>query len=490
MNKKEILSIIFFTALILGESVNTLIAQNNNVGIGTTNPAPSALLDIDASPLNNKGLLMPRLTAIQRLAIPTPSNSLLVFDTDSACFFYWDAVASSWKSLCNTGATGTIGITGVTGDNGTMGATGMIGSTGSPGSAGNTGGTGLIGSSGTTGASGIIGSTGSSGSAGNTGETGSIGSSGTTGASGSLGVTGFTGAIGFTGNTGSTGITGLIGFTGATGNDLGTHWTITGNANTIAGTNFLGTTDAVDLAIFTNNTEKIRITSSGIVGIGNASPSSSALVDITTTNKGFAMPRLTTAQRLAISVPIDGLQVYDTNLKGFYFFNGTNWNCVTTPAGTVDYFANSTSPVGYLECNGQAVSRTQYPELFTAIGIVYGAGNGTTTFNVPDLRGEFIRGADNGKGIDAGRVIGTGQAGTLIVGDFDPTPTPGSLYSASGTYQNLYGADPFDASSYSPATTQAAFATSSVVAATAASLPGYFGITRPRNVALLPCIKY
>lgn len=460
MNKKGIVSLFFFTALFLGESVNTLIAQNNNVGIGTTTPAPSALLDIDASPLNNKGMLMPRLTAIQRLAIPTPSNSLLVFDTDSACFFYWDAVASSWKSLCNTGATGTVGFTGVTGNNGTTGATGMIGSTGS------------------------------SGSAGSTGETGSIGSSGTTGASGSIGVTGFTGAIGFTGNTGSTGITGLIGFTGATGNDLGTHWTITGNANTIAGTNFLGTTDAVDLAIFTNNTEKIRITSSGIVGIGNASPSSSALVDMTTTNKGFAMPRLTTTQRLAISVPIDGLQVYDTNLKGFYFFNGTNWNCVTTPAGTVDYFANSTSPVGYLECNGQAVSRTQYPELFTAISIVYGAGNGTTTFNVPDLRGEFIRGADNGKGIDAGRVIGTGQPGTLIVGDFDPTPTPGSLYSASGSYQNLYGADPFDASSYSPTTTQAAYATSSVVAATAASLPGYFGITRPRNVALLPCIKY
>lgn len=460
MNKKEILPLIFFAALFLGESVNTIIAQNNNVGIGTITPAPSALLDIDASPLNNKGMLVPRLSAIQRLAIPSPSNSLLVFDTDSACFFYWNAIASSWKSLCNTGATGTIGSTGVTGNNGTTGATGMIGSTGS------------------------------SGSAGGTGATGSIGSSGTTGSSGSTGVTGFTGAIGFTGNTGSTGITGLIGFTGATGNDLGTHWTINGNANTIAGTNFLGTTDAVDLAIFTNNTEKIRITSSGVVGIGIASPNSSALVDMTTTNKGFAMPRLTTAQRLAIITPLDGLQVYDTDLKGFYFFNGTNWNCVTTPAGTVDYFANSTSPVGYLECNGQAVSRTQYPELFTAIGILYGPGDGTTTFNVPDLRGEFIRGADNGKGIDPGRVIGTGQPGTLIVGDFDPTPTPGSLYSASGSYQNLYGADPFDATIYSPTTTQAAYATSSIVAATAASLPGYFGITRPRNVALLPCIKY
>ena len=460
MNKKGILSLIFFAILFFGESGNTLFAQNNNVGIGTITPAPSALLDIDASPLNNKGMLVPRLSAIQRLAIPAPSNSLLVFDTDSACFFYWNAIVSSWKSLCNTGATGIIGSTGVTGNNGTTGATGMIGSTGSYGSTGSTG------------------------------ATGSTGNIGTTGSSGSTGVTGFTGAIGYPGNTGSTGITGLVGVTGSTGTDLGTHWTINGNANTIAGTNFIGTNDAVDLAIFTNNTEKIRITSSGNVGIGTTSPNSSALVDMTSANKGFAMPRLTTAQRLAIITPLDGLQVYDTDLKGFYFFNGTNWNCVTTPAGTVDYFANSTSPVGYLECNGQAVSRTQYPELFTAVGILYGPGDGTTTFNVPDLRGEFIRGADNGKGIDPGRLLGTAQPGTLIVGDFDSSPTPGALYSASGTYQNLYGADPFDAISYSSATTQAAYGMVSNAAYTAASLPGYFGITRLRNVALLPCIKY
>ena len=427
MNKKGIVSLFFFAALFSGGFNNALWGQTNNVGIGTLAPAPSALLDIDASPSNNKGMLVPRLTASQRLAIPSPSNSLLVFDTDSACFFYWNAITSNWKSLCNTGLAGPLGAAGTTGVTGVSGATGA------------TGGTGL------------------------------------------------TGAIGLTGITGSTGIAGS---TGATGVDLGTHWTINGNANTIAGTNFVGTTDAVDLAIFTNNTEQMRITSSGNVGIGIATPNSSALVDITSTNKGFAMPRLTTLQRLAIAGPIDGLQVYDTNLKGFYYFNGVNWNCVTTPAGTVDYFANSTAPGGYLECNGQAVSRTQYPELYTAIAVLYGPGDGTTTFNVPDLRGEFIRGADNGKGTDPGRVVGGNQAGTLIVGDFDGSPTPGSLYSPSGTYQNLYGADPFDATVYSTASTRAVYAVSTNVAITAASLPGYIGATRPRNIALMPCIKY
>ncbi len=463
MNKKVIVLVCFFTTLLVIELENTLLAQNNNVGIGTLTPAPSALLDIDAGPSNNKGMLVPRLSALQRLAIPSPSNSLLVFDTDSACFFYWNGVTSSWKSLCNTGVTGSIGATGITGLTGFNGATGIVG---------------------TTGFTGIVGSTGSAGSAGIIGSTGATGLNGATGITGS---TGLNGVVGFTGNTGAIGITGL---TGPTGSDLGTHWTINGNAGTIAGVNFIGTTDAADLAAFTNNSEKVRITTAGNVGFGTASPNSSALIDMTTTNKGFAMPRLTTSQRLAISSPIDGLQVYDTDLKGFYYYNGTNWNCVTTPAGTVDYFANTTAPVGYLECNGQAVNRTQYPELYSAIGVLYGPGNGTTTFNLPDLRGEFIRGADNGKGTDPGRVLGANQAGTLIVGDFDPTATPGSLYATSGSYQNLYGADPFDAVAYSSASTQAAFSIANIATVNAASLLGYIGITRPRNVALMPCIKY
>ena len=82
-------------------------------------------------------------------------------------------------------------------------------------------------------------------------------------------------------------------------------------------------------------------------------------------------------------------------------------------AGDIKMRANSTVPTGWLECNGAAVSRTTYAVLFAAIGTTYGVGDGATTFNLPDLRGEFVRGWDNGRGIDAGRSIGSQQTDEL-----------------------------------------------------------------------------
>ena len=79
------------------------------------------------------------------------------------------------------------------------------------------------------------------------------------------------------------------------------------------------------------------------------------------------------------------------------------------PVGSIFCRAFSVVPAGYLECNGAAVSRTTYSALFALIGEYYGAGNGSTTFNLPDLRGEFIRGFDNGRGVDSGRSLGTLQ---------------------------------------------------------------------------------
>ena len=80
------------------------------------------------------------------------------------------------------------------------------------------------------------------------------------------------------------------------------------------------------------------------------------------------------------------------------------------PSGSVFCMAVATVPSGYLECNGAAVSRTTYSALFAIIGTAYGAGNGSSTFNIPDLRGEFVRGFDNGKGTDSGRSIATSQS--------------------------------------------------------------------------------
>lgn len=91
------------------------------------------------------------------------------------------------------------------------------------------------------------------------------------------------------------------------------------------------------------------------------------------------------------------------------------------PPGTVTPFAGATAPDGWLICNGQALSSATYPELFAVLGMTYGNGssgiNGGAgkNFNVPDLRGEFVRGLDEGRGIDSGRAIGTVQGGSAKV---------------------------------------------------------------------------
>jgi microcystin-dependent protein len=77
------------------------------------------------------------------------------------------------------------------------------------------------------------------------------------------------------------------------------------------------------------------------------------------------------------------------------------------PAGAVTAYAGASVPPGYLECNGQAVSRATYPDLFTVIGTIYGAGDASTTFNVPDMRDEFIRGKS------AARAVGSKQAASF-----------------------------------------------------------------------------
>ena len=80
------------------------------------------------------------------------------------------------------------------------------------------------------------------------------------------------------------------------------------------------------------------------------------------------------------------------------------------PTGSVHLMASTTAPSGYLKCNGAAVSRTTYADLFAEIGTAFGAGDGSSTFNVPDLRGEFVRGWDDARGIDSGRNFGTAQS--------------------------------------------------------------------------------
>ena len=83
----------------------------------------------------------------------------------------------------------------------------------------------------------------------------------------------------------------------------------------------------------------------------------------------------------------------------------------TTPVGElVMWTMDGALPDYLIDANGQNISRTAYPELFAKWGTRYGAGNGSTTFGVPDWRGEFPRFWDNGRGVDVGRALGSAQA--------------------------------------------------------------------------------
>lgn len=77
------------------------------------------------------------------------------------------------------------------------------------------------------------------------------------------------------------------------------------------------------------------------------------------------------------------------------------------PTGVIFPFTSSTIPAGWLLCNGAAVLRSLYYQLFDVIGTTYGAGDGTTTFNLPDLRGRVIAGRDNMGGTAANNLTET-----------------------------------------------------------------------------------
>ena len=141
--------------------------------------------------------------------------------------------------------------------------------------------------------------------------------------------------------------------------------------------------------------------------------------------------------------------------------------------GLVAYFAMSTAPTGWVKANGSALSRTTYADLFSAIGTTYGSGDGSTTFNVPDLRGEFLRGWDDSRGIDSGRTFGSSQAD-----DFEShTHQTSTYHSIVGWSGNSPGHVMSNDLNYS-----------SNGAQTSGSTGG--SETRPRNIALLACIKY
>jgi len=88
---------------------------------------------------------------------------------------------------------------------------------------------------------------------------------------------------------------------------------------------------------------------------------------------------------------------------------GANSSSDNVPVGAILPMAAPSLPAGFLECNGATLKRAEYPALFSLIGTTYGAGDSTTTFTIPDLRGAFVRGWDNGRTIDNARAFANTQ---------------------------------------------------------------------------------
>lgn len=132
--------------------------------------------------------------------------------------------------------------------------------------------------------------------------------------------------------------------------------------------------------------------------------------------------------------------------------------------GFISFYCKATPPDGWLVCDGSAVSRTDYEDLFLCIGTNFGVGDGKTTFNLPDLRGEFIRGWNSSlSGYDANREFGSKQEATEFCHASNTVKYVGNGEGegSTKTFGTYYGSYNYDHTTFN---------------------------IRPNNIALLPCI--
>ncbi|MCP4264855.1 MAG: tail fiber protein [Candidatus Brocadiaceae bacterium] len=121
---------------------------------------------------------------------------------------------------------------------------------------------------------------------------------------------------------------------------------------------------------------------------------------------GLQIPNLTTDQRNAIPNPPNGTLIFHTDSNDLEVYDNGQWydvidrSIATVRPGTIMMWGGDEAPADWRECNGSELNRADFPDLFNAIGTNWGVGDGTTTFNIPDLRGLFVRGRDGGIGQD------------------------------------------------------------------------------------------
>ena len=206
----------------------------------------------------------------------------------------------------------------------------------------------------------------------------------------------------------------------------------------------------------------------------------------------------TVSSNLTFTLPsTDGSngQFLQTNGSGTLSFSTVQG----VPSGAVFCIAVATVPSDYLECNGAAVSRTTYSALFAVIGTAYGAGNGSSTFNLPDLRGEFVRGFDNGKGTDSGRSIASSQSSQMqqhnhSVSASSSVTDPGHLHSINYTNSHSNDGNPEESGTGFSGTHNTNTATTGISVSTSISQSNRGGTgnsseNRPRNIAMMYVIK-
>ena len=235
----------------------------------------------------------------------------------------------------------------------------------------------------------------------------------------------------------------------------------------------------------------INSTNLGLAGL--ASPTFTGTVTAPeldlTGNTSLKLPVGTTAQR---PTGATGDIRFNSTLSKVETYTGSVWeNVGGVPAGSVTCFAHSTVPSGWLECNGANVSRSTYATLFAAIGTTWGTGDGSSTFGLPDCRGEWVRGWDNSRGVDSGRSIATTQSDQNKSHTHSASVTdPGHSHTVNqygGNFGGSSGAQTFrsDHSGTSTAIVQSATTGISVS-------NGNQGGTevRVRNIAMMYIIKY
>ncbi len=188
-----------------------------------------------------------------------------------------------------------------------------------------------------------------------------------------------------------------------------------------------------------------------------------------------------------LTVPEVQTMIQDTTHRFVTDSEKSTWNSASAGVniGDIIYRTSNTVPTGYLKANGALISRATYSDLFSVIGTTFGAGDGSTTFKLPDLRGEFIRGWDDGRRIDSGRILGSWQSG-----DLQPHKHLENSLHIKGydgkTYSNING-------SVERGTDQATRVadTGGEYYAISPYTQNSTGIeTRPRNIALMAIIKY